>query len=215
MTDRIRFGCLIGLLLVATVDLRWLPHARAGRSPANLPALPMQVADWSGRNLPALTAKEERTLAADSYFAREYNRSAGNASVVLFVAYYASQRSGDAIHSPKNCLPGAGWAPVSSEVLQVGGSAETNSSFYVNHYVVEKDGVQQDVLYWYQGGGRKFASEYLGKIYLAWDAATKGRTDGALIRVTTSRSSEPQQSLKTLLNFENAIEPALSELLRD
>lgn len=215
MTDHTRFGCLIGLLLVTTVGLRWLPRARAGKSPPNLAALPMQVADWSGRSVPALTANEVRALAADSYVAREYDRKGKNESVALFVAYYASQRSGDAIHSPKNCLPGAGWAPVSSEVLRVADDAGAGSNFDVNHYVIEKDGIQQDVLYWYQAGRRKFASEYLGKIYLVWDAATKGRTDGALIRVTTLRRSEPQRSLETLLKFEHAIEPALSALLRN
>jgi EpsI family protein len=213
VTNRVRFGCLIALLLATEFDLRLLPRA-SGQTPANLAAFPMQVEGWSGRNVPALTANEERALAADSYIVREYDRSASSEPVVLFVAYYASQRSGDAIHSPKNCLPGAGWAPVSSEVLHVADNADTGSYFYVNHYVIEKDGVQQDVLYWYQAGRRKFASEYLGKIYLAWDAATKGRTDGALIRVTTSRSSKPQQSLETLLKFERAFEPALSDLLR-
>ena len=213
MTYRIRFGCLIGLLLLAEVDLRWLPRA-AAQTPANLSALPLQVAGWSGRIAPALTANEERALAADSYIVREYDRSAYNEPVVLFVAYYASQRSGDAIHSPKNCLPGAGWAPVSSEVLHVADNEEARSYFYVNHYVIEKDGAQRDVLYWYQAGRRKFASEYLGKIYLVWDAATKGRTDGALIRLTMSRSSKPQESLERLLKFEHAIEPALSDLLR-
>ena len=64
--------------------------------------------------------------------------------------------------------------------------------------MIEKDGVQQDVLYWYQAHGRTFASEYLGKFYLAWDGITKGRTDGALIRITAARTP---QTFPTLVGF--------------
>ena len=27
----------------------------------------------------------------------------------LFIAFYAQQRAGESMHSPKHCLPGAGW----------------------------------------------------------------------------------------------------------
>src|SRR5271165_4565638 len=193
MTNQLRFGCLIGLLLVTTVDLRWVSHLRSALPAANLSALPVRVAEWSGRDLPGMTANEKRVLAADSYLSREYRHRTTGTSVALFVAYYSSQHSGDAIHSPKNCLPGAGWAPVFSETVRVQNPAAPSASLTANHYVIEKDGVQQDVLYWYQADGRTFASEYLGKIYLVWDAATRGRTDGALIRITARRRAERGQ----------------------
>ena len=82
--------------------------------------------------------------------------------------------------------------------------------FEANHYVIEKDGMQQDVLYWYQAHGRTFASEYLGKIYLAWDGITKGRTDGAMIRITAARTP---QTFPTLVGFSQEVVPVLPQFL--
>lgn len=213
MTNWWRFGWLIGLLLVTTAALRWTARVQSAPPAANLAGFPTQLAEWSGRDLPDMTANEKRALAADSYLIREYHRSNDGMTVVLFVAYYSSQRSGDAIHSPKNCLPGAGWAPVSSEMVRVQNPSAPGSAFTANHYVIEKDDAQQDVLYWYQADGREFASEYLGKIYLAWDAATKGRTDGALVRITTARTFGNQRSFDTMVDFAGELTPLLARFL--
>ena len=51
-------------------------------------------------------------LGVDDYLSRAYYRADG-AVVGLYMGYYGSQRQGDTIHSPLNCLPGAGWEPVS------------------------------------------------------------------------------------------------------
>lgn len=213
MTNRLRFGCLMGLLLITTAGLRWAPKRKSAAPEVNLGAFPTQVQGWSGKNLPDMTANEQRALAADTYLHRKYQENADDVSMELFVAYYSSQRSGDAIHSPKNCLPGAGWAPVFSETVRVEDPAGSGSSFAANHYVIEKDGVQEDVLYWYQAHGRAFASEYLGKIYLAWDAATTGRTDGALVRITTVRSADRNLSFENMVGFARELTPLLSRFL--
>ena len=55
----------------------------------------------------------------------------------------------------------------------------------VNRYIIQKDRSKQLVLYWYQSQGRIIASEYSAKFYLMWDAATRRRSDGALIRIVT------------------------------
>jgi EpsI family protein len=189
MSDKMRFGCLIALLLVATVDLRGLSHGHPVSAPAVLATFPEQLDGWSGRNLPEIDDSVKKVLRADDYLLRDYRGDDGSAPVGLFIVYYSSQRSGDALHSPKNCLPGAGWQTISSDVIRISNPAAPDSGFDANHYVIQKDGTQQDVLYWYQSRGRIFASEYLGKVYLAWDGITKGRTDGALIRLTAVRTS--------------------------
>ncbi len=73
--------------------------------------------------------------------------------------------------------------------------------------------MQQDVLYWYQAHGRRFASEYLGKIYLVWDGITKGRTDGALIRITAVRVPGDTQSFPAMVKFAQEIAPVLPVFL--
>jgi EpsI family protein len=97
------------------------------------------------------------------------------------MGYYGSQRQGDTMHSPLNCLPGAGWEPLSKSTVAV----ETPSSdpIVINRYIIQKGLDRQLVLYWYQSHGRAVASEYWSKLYLIRDAVRLNRTDGALIRV--------------------------------
>jgi len=213
MTDNTRFTCLIGVLLLTTADLRLASHEHPVPPRSDFSAFPTHILAWSGKDLPELGAQVKQVLAADNYVFRTYRDDATGANADLFIAYYGSQRSGDALHSPKNCLPGAGWEPVSAEIIQVPSLAVAGSSFKANHYVIEKSGVQQDVLYWYQAHGRIFANEYMGKIYLAWDGVTKGRTDGALIRITARRTPENPKSFQEILAFAQALSPTLPQFL--
>jgi EpsI family protein len=213
MTEKLRFGCLIGLLLLGIVDLHWGSHGHPVPPRSDFAAFPTQLADWSGRDLSDLSVAEKRVLAADSYLLREYRQDITGAEVDLFVVYYGSQRSGDALHSPKNCLPGTGWEPVSSGVILISDPARADSSFKADHYVVEKDGLELDVLYWYQAHGRRFASEYLGKIYLAWDGITKGRTDGAMIRITARRTPGNAAALQAMIAFAQDLSVVLPRFL--
>ena len=100
--------------------------------------------------------------------------------VGIYIGYYASQRQGDTIHSPQNCLPGAGWHPVETGVgnLQADGRTVT-----VNEFVIQKGLDRQVVFYWYQGRGRVVANEYANKAFLMLDAARLHRTNGGLVRL--------------------------------
>ncbi|HXN17171.1 MAG TPA: EpsI family protein [Candidatus Binatus sp.] len=212
MADKIRLSCLIGVLLVSTVDLRWMSHGHPVPPRKDFASFPFQLAEWSGTDL-VLSPGTVRVLAADNYLLRSYRNRVSGAEVELFVVYYSAQRSGDALHSPRNCLPGAGWEPVSSGFLEISNPTPAGSFFPANHYVIEKDGVRQDVLYWYQAHGREFASEYLGKIYLAWDGITRGRTDGALVRITAVHAPGNTGTLPVMVSFAQDLSSVLPQFL--
>jgi len=55
----------------------------------------------------------------------------------------------------------------------------------VNRAVIQKGEQRQIVYYWFEERGRSLTNEYVAKAYTALDALTRGRTDGALVRVTT------------------------------
>ena len=105
------------------------------------------------------------------------------APVGLYVGYYGSQRTGATYHSPKNCLPGGGW--IFKSIQPVRGVIPGEPEAEINRVVIEKGFDRQLILYWYQDRGRVVASEYAAKGYLVWDAMTRNRTDGALVRITT------------------------------
>jgi len=150
-----------------------------------LTAIDRQIGDWSATDDPPLPARIAESLSATSYLSRTYRH--GNRSVNLFVAYYANQRSGETMHSPKYCMPGGGWEMVGSDgaAVVVGGARVD-----VNNYLLLKSGERMRMLYWYQGRDRVIASEYLGKVFLVWDALRRGQTSGSIVRVLLPEDSE-------------------------
>jgi EpsI family protein len=123
--------------------------------------------------------EERRVAGMSDYVARSYTRDSVQAFQTL-VSYYDRQGQGKTIHSPRNCLPGAGW-----EVLRGGTRAVVvdGAPHDVNYYVLKNGKATDVVYYWYQGRGRVVASEYRVKWNLLRDAALLGHTEEALVRV--------------------------------
>lgn len=126
-----------------------------------------------------VTEEERRVAGMTDYVARAYAQDTIVAFTTL-VSYYDRQSQGKTIHSPRNCLPGAGW-----EVLRSGTRAveADGVSHVVNHYTLKNGPATAVVYYWYQGRGRIVASEYQVKWNLLRDAALLGHTEEALVRV--------------------------------
>ncbi len=138
-------------------------------------------------------------LKADDTLNRMYADDRGHAAN-LFVAFFKTQRTGQAPHSPKNCLPGSGWVPSLSDTITV--PVDGRDPLQVNRYVVQKGDAQSLVLYWYQSRDRVVASEYAAKFYVVADALRYNRTDTALVRVVTA--------IPPGTSMENAMESATS-----
>jgi len=165
-----------------------------------------KVQEW------AVEAEVQEVLQADDLLNRVYAAPA-KGNVNLFIAAFQSQRSGKAPHSPKNCLPGAGWMPLVSDRLQVSVPGEAEP-ITINHYVVQKGTSQSIVLYWYQSHNRVVASEYAAKIYLVIDAIRYNRSDTALVRVVANASDgNTEGATKTALDFVQASYPELKPFM--
>ena len=152
--------------------------------PLNLPlrAFPTMVKDWKLLQEGIVEKEIMDVLRADDVLTRVYARPSADRAANLFVAYFKSQRTGQAPHSPKNCLPGAGWVPSASGMITVSIPGESKP-ITINRYLVAKGDEKSVVLYWYQTHNRVIASEYMAKLYLVADAIRYNRTDTAMIRV--------------------------------
>jgi EpsI family protein len=177
--------------------------------PARLNSLPLRIDEWRGRDLPRLDRQTEAILQADAYTLRTYTR--GSAPVVLFVAYYETQRTGRTIHSPLNCLPGTGW--IWADRGRVGLSADNGARMEINRNVARKNGEADLVYYWYQSRGRVIANDYMHKAALVRDALTLHRTDGALVRVTSVVGADAAASMTEAESFIRTVYPVLAEHL--
>ena len=173
-----------------------------------LSAVPYTLDGWSGRDAAPLADDVVAQLGVDDYINRRYSRT--GSSVGLYVGYYHSQRQGDTIHSPQNCLPGAGWRPVVSRTTDVAAGGRT---LRVNEYVIQKGLDRQVVFYWYQGRGRVVANEYANKALLMLDAARLNRTNGGLVRVIAPVVTTTDAAAEELTAFVGALFPHLEKHL--
>jgi EpsI family protein len=211
VSSHVRFILAAALLAVTAIFL----HARSRYEvlPPHEPlaSVPRQLGNWTGSdvNIPQDVLD---VLGAGDFLLRVYqNTSTAEPDVDLFLAYFPTQRAGDTIHSPKNCLPGAGWSPVESRRIQV--SLPGHVPFPANRYVIVKGTDRQLVLYWYWAHDRAVASEYWAKFYLVADSIRLNRSDGALVRVTTSlRPGEAINTAQTrLLSFAENLVPLVNQ----
>jgi len=133
---------------------------------------------------------ERKVAGMSDYVLRFYQRDANDPGFSVYVGYYDYQVQGKTIHSPKNCLPGAGWEQLSTSVQPV---VVGDRTYPVNRYLLSNKGQQALVYYWYQGRGRIEANEYRVKYNLLRDAALFGRTEEALVRIVVPLTLPTQQ----------------------
>lgn len=181
---------------------------------------PLSIGDrWQGREL----GIEERVLGVlklTDYMMRLYvpiPRMNGaeredRTPVWLYVGYYQSQRTGATYHSPKNCLPGAGWQIVESKQMAVSVPGSIGP-ITINNVLIQKGLDKQVILYWYQDRGRIVPSEYWAKGYMVWDAMTRNRTDGALVRISVPVEQSTEKAVAQGIEFLQAIFPLLGRHL--
>ena len=166
---------LVGTILLAGLTERRVPEELA----VPLNRMDSHIDGWTQLREQKLDAQTVKTLDATSYLSRGFRK--GNSELDLFVAFYAQQRAGESMHSPKHCLPGSGWEiwREDSALVPVNGQ-----QVQVNKYSIQNLGKRMLMFYWYQSKNRIVASEYVGKILLARDTLLTGQTAAAIVRVT-------------------------------
>ena len=169
---------------------------------------PLKLGDWNGRP-DVIEKKYLDELKLNDYIIADYRNERGD-SVNLYLAYYETQRSGAAAHSPRSCIPGGGWRIKSHSTINIEGLEKST-----NRLLIRKGDYGQLVYYWFDQRGRNITNEYMVKWYLFWDSFTLGRTDGALVRVTTTLKpgEDVAQADKRLSEFTLLIQPTLSEYI--
>jgi EpsI family protein len=209
----LRFVVAAGLIALTAILLE--ARGRTELVPSRLPlsSFPAQLGDWRGQDIP-LDKETLDVLGAGDFLVRNYRAQDPRLpDVDLFLAYFPSQRTGDTIHSPKNCLPGAGWTPEKNDRVTI--SLAGHSSFPANRYVISKGAARKLVLYWYWAHDRGVASEYWAKFYLVKDAIRMNRSDGALVRITADmlRGETADAAELRLLPFTSDVVPLLDEYI--
>ena len=184
MKAGVRYWVMLAVLAGATAGMAHLSHGEATPPAKPLSEFPTKIGPWAQITEWPLDKETLALLKVTDYLNRGYwEPGLGQSVVGLYIGYFRSQRTGATIHSPKNCLPGAGWSPMESERVSI--QTEGHPRFQANRYIVAKGDDRQLVLYWYWAHDRAVASEYWAKFYLVADSIRMNRSDGSLIRVNT------------------------------
>jgi EpsI family protein len=175
-----------------------------------LSSFPKEFPGWISSDIP-ISKDVLDVLGPGDFLLRDYRSQADVSSVDLFIAYFPSQRAGDTIHSPKNCLPGAGWTPLQSERITI--RLPGMASFPANRYLIVKGQDRQLVLYSYWAHNRVVASEYWAKFYLVKDSIQMHRTDGSLVRLNTylGKDESIESGERRLLSLAVNVVPRIPE----
>jgi len=189
-----RFWTVVLLLAVTALILRSRGDTDRVVASEPLKLMPETIGQWTGQDLP-IADDVLAVLGKGDFLNRIYTSSrpmnvsetavpvAANLPIGLFIGYFPTQRTGQSIHSPQNCLPGAGWTFDSHRYLTL--KDVNGKSFRVGEYLISNGEARQFVIYWYQAHGRSIPNEYVARAYMVADAIRMDRTDGALVRVIT------------------------------
>ena len=192
MSQRTRGLAALAILAIALLILQLRSTGEAVPIRKPLDSFPATLGEWQGRGGTIFGTGILDKLRLTDYVMRDYVDPAGR-GLNLYIGYWDSQRKGAAIHSPKNCLPGAGWEPVESSLL--------------------KGRAQQVVLYWYQAQGQVIAGEVPARIAMVKSALTRNRTDGAIVRVMSPIYGGARETSDRLVAYVQALYPTLGEYL--
>ncbi len=171
----------------------------------DLSLFPHQIDGYQLTKVEKMDEKVERVLGVDNYLMGDYCQ--GRFCISLYVGYFEEQQEGAMIHSPKHCMPGGGWTPISAEIITLKTPLGPQK---INRFLLQKGEEKLLVYYWYQGRGRVVASEFKDRLYLLLDRLLKRRSDGALVRLIVPYSPEAE---KRLQDFTKALFPVLENYL--
>jgi EpsI family protein len=205
----VSLAILLGALLV--LQLRSTGEAVPIRKP--LDSFPATLGEWQGRRGTIFGADILDKLKLKDYVMRDYGDGAGRA-LNLYIGYWDTQRKGAVIHSPKNCLPGAGWEPVEASFLSITVPGP-HPPILVNRYLIQKDRDQLLVLYWYHSQGHAIAGEIPARIAMVKSALLHNRTDGAIVRLMSPTYGSVRETSARLVAYVQAMYPILGTYLPD
>jgi hypothetical protein len=227
-----------GIMILTAILLYFMSHGENIHPNKPFSDFPKQIHGWKGKE-EYFDKQILEVLGVDDYILCNYHMPKDR-FIQLYVGFYQSQREGDLIHSPKNCMPGSGWNIIETEIETVDispvdsgqqpestekmanfqgeatyGQRTGKSDHKINviKLVTQKGTYKQIVLYWFQSRGRIISSEYMQKIWLVIDSITRRRTDGSFVRLTAPVINDEQATLNQMQEFVRQLMPILQEYI--
>ncbi len=200
------------LMVLTMFCIGYVSHVEDIQPNKPFSTFPKKIGQWIGTEQ-RFDEKVYKVLGVDDSILTDYSTLDGR-RVQLYVGFYQSQREGDLIHSPKNCMPGAGWNIIETSIEDLTIPKHNPKEITLIKLVLQKGSQRQIVLYWFQSRGRIITSEYVQKIYLVIDSITRHRTDGSFVRlIAPVVGGDEEKALKDMKDFAKLLIPLLGEYI--
>jgi EpsI family protein len=185
---------------------------------ASFDSFPDRIGDWQCQGREKLDDGVVNNLQVSDYLSCIFTNEKRAAAAHVYIGYHKRQtrdrESGKAavIHPPEHCLPGAGWDVIESEIVPIdfghGGEAK--------RFVIAKGNERRLVYFWYQSRGHVIARSPEKILWMFYDRATRGRTDGSLVRFTIPvQYGDFETAEETFRSLSSEVTPLLSRYVPD
>ena len=208
-----KFVRIVTAILILQGIVFYAVALRAEKTPPTSPlaGFPSDIAGWQMYKDVKIDQETRDVLKADDTLNRIYLSPARNANIYLFIAFFKTQRYGQAPHSPKNCLPGNGYEPIESGPIVVA-VPDRAEPIRINRYLTARGEEKSVTLYWYQSHDRIIAGEFAAKFWLIADSIRYHRSDTALVKIVVPvRDGDADAATRTAIEF---VKAAFSPLAR-
>lgn len=174
-------------------------------SPAAVAQFPMQIGDWSGREVPIDDAVV-RATDTDAHISRQYSRRGGLEAVSFYVA--CGVRARDLMpHRPEVCYTGAGWTVVEHHVVEL--AVPDGNNLPCSVYQFSRGALRAErvlVLYYYLVDGRYCQDVSLLRSQAWRGSGTVGYVAQVQVMTPVASASDAQAARERVSTF--AVESA-------
>jgi len=196
MQSKKQFVIVLSILLVAlAISVPAYLIVPSAKEETLVSKFPMQIGGWSGKDL---TVEENAyaILETRNLILREYTK--GNDKVYLYIIY--SQDNRKVSHPPEVCLEGSGITVVKTQKISM--ELSGGKQIVANKLTVEKDGINNLIVYWYKSGERYFDNYLKQQLNVALSTLQFKRTSGAMIRFSAEvLQTAPNKAMEDIKAF--------------
>lgn len=206
--DQVRIAWIgLAMFLVLPGVLRYVDWSKPIPLKQSLSELSLENAGWIGREVLPV----EKIQGTDQSVSRFYRALSGE-DVRLSLWYFDSQTQGKELVYP-------GTAKLHADAKRVRLSIGAQREVELNRRFIHDGNRTQIVLFWYDLNGRILTNPQMVKLYTAYEAVVHGRTNGALVWVSTDLPSDDQagrnQAAESLTKFVGVLYSGLDRHLPD
>lgn len=198
------------ILVFAALFMRLYPFHAIVPLRKTFGEFPLDFDGWTGRTQ-LFTDDIIENLGVTEYMQRTYRKE--DHVVGLYVGYYAVQKEGSQIHSPKHCLPGGGWLKIEEEKGAAVVEGIGRVSFVKALY--QKGAEKELFVYWYKMRDRYITNEYVLKLNMITNSMFHRRSDAAFIRISTYVTESSDKAMQRIEDFMEDFLPRLGGFISE